>query len=180
MKKIYTTEESEQIEKAIKYLIQNYSQSGHNPKPVIFHSLRVSMFLANLGYSSKLVVSAILHDILEDTDVTPEMIAKEFTQEICSLVQAVTFDPTIKDHSTKKADVFNRAKEYGKDALILKCADTYDNSFYIGLVEEKNFRVQLISQIKNLLDLSQPIIALEKPWQELQKQYQDLTAKQEN
>ena len=58
------------VEKAIKYLVDAIKQSGHNPKPVILHSIRVGLFLFNQNYNQDIVIAAILHDILEDTDTT--------------------------------------------------------------------------------------------------------------
>ena len=118
-----------------------------------------------------MVIGAILHDLLEDTGVTYNISKQKFGQKIAKLVIAVSYNDKIKDKKTQYQDLFQRTKKYGRDALILKCADTYDNSFFIHLVNSKDLEVFLLSKIKYLLDISQSSIGKEQPWQNLLSQY---------
>lgn len=59
--------------------------------PVIYHATRVaSKFLAHADFF--LASVAILHDVLEDTDVSEEDLRKEFPKEIVDAVVAITRD----------------------------------------------------------------------------------------
>lgn len=59
--------------------------------PVIHHATRVaSKFLAHADFF--LASVAILHDVLEDTDVSEEDLRKEFPKEIVDAVVAITRD----------------------------------------------------------------------------------------
>lgn len=50
------------------------SVCANSPKPVILHSIRIALYLNNLGYNRNIVLAAILHDILEDSSASVEKI----------------------------------------------------------------------------------------------------------
>ena len=57
------------VEKAISFLVYAFTTTGHNPKPVILHSIRTGLYLYHQNHAQDVVVAAILHDLIEDTDV---------------------------------------------------------------------------------------------------------------
>lgn len=59
-------------------------------EPYIIHPVEVAKILIGLKADSHTVMAAFLHDILEDTDTTPETIQQEFGEDVLSLVQGVT------------------------------------------------------------------------------------------
>ncbi|MFT4309727.1 MAG: HD domain-containing protein [Candidatus Woesearchaeota archaeon] len=123
-------EENVQIEEAIKFLVFAFHESGHNPKPVIIHSIRVGLHLYSLGYNNDIVVAAILHDVIEDTAVQIEEIKTKFGDKIAGLVEANTFDESIIDKTERYKENFERCYKAGKEALIIKTADLFDNADY--------------------------------------------------
>ncbi len=147
-------EDSFEVEKTITYLVNNYNKSGHNPKPVILHSLRIAMILLEMGYSKKIVVAAILHDIVEDTDITLEQLSEDFDEEICILVNAVSYDESISSPIMQYKDMFNRIIGIGRDAVILKCIDISVNSLYINLVPDRDKQKELIRKGAYFLELT--------------------------
>lgn len=56
----------------------------------IIHPLWVSIILANLEMDKETITAAMLHDVVEDTDITEEEICKEFNEEVALLVDGVT------------------------------------------------------------------------------------------
>ena len=56
----------------------------------IIHPLHVANILAELEMDDASIVAALLHDILEDTEITESDLRKEFGQEIVELVDGVT------------------------------------------------------------------------------------------
>ncbi|HVT57922.1 MAG TPA: bifunctional (p)ppGpp synthetase/guanosine-3',5'-bis(diphosphate) 3'-pyrophosphohydrolase [Thermoanaerobaculia bacterium] len=62
-------------------------QSG---EPYLTHPLNVAHLLAELKFDQTCVVVGLLHDVLEDTLTTREVVEAEFGQEIALLVDAVT------------------------------------------------------------------------------------------
>lgn len=58
--------------------------------PYILHPTSVACILAELGMDTESIVAALLHDIVEDTDVSLEYIEKNFGHDIANLVDGVT------------------------------------------------------------------------------------------
>jgi guanosine-3',5'-bis(diphosphate) 3'-pyrophosphohydrolase len=68
-------------------------RKGFNQVPYINHPLKVAMLLADAGEEGEnLIIAAILHDVIEDTDASYEEIATEFNKEIADIVIEVTDD----------------------------------------------------------------------------------------
>jgi guanosine-3',5'-bis(diphosphate) 3'-pyrophosphohydrolase len=72
------------------------------------------------------ILAAILHDCVEDTDTTFGEIEKEFGHEICQVVQEVTDDKTIPPYQRKQLLV-QRAPHLSHNAKLLKLADLLCN-----------------------------------------------------
>jgi len=159
------------IEDAIIFMVNVFKNSAKRRKPVILHSLRVAFDLMKRGYSEKIVIGAILHDILEDSDVRLSEIEQRFGREIAALVSACSMDRQIIDRDEQYRDAFKRAYEYGKDALIIRAADLLDNSFYIEFVEELSIQKWLIKKMKFFLDISRDKIGKEQIYEDLHNRY---------
>ena len=59
-------------------------------EPYIVHPLWVAIILANLEMDKETIVAGMLHDVVEDTEVTDGEIEKEFGKEVALLVDGVT------------------------------------------------------------------------------------------
>ena len=59
-------------------------------EPYITHPLSVASLLAELGLDSESIAAALLHDVVEDTDVTKGDIESQFGSEVANLVDGVT------------------------------------------------------------------------------------------
>src|ERR687885_1035668 len=64
-----------------------YRASG---EPYIAHPVAVAGLLRDLGGSSVMIAAGFLHDVVEDTEVTPEEIEARFGVEVRRLVEGVT------------------------------------------------------------------------------------------
>lgn len=142
------------IERAVSFLVTQYNKSGHNPKPVILHSIRVASLLIEMGYSKNIIIGAVLHDILEDTATTHQEVLDAFGEDILDLIQAVSYDDTITDPTEQYKDMYDRIMRYGKDAIVLKAADIALNSLYIPLVTDPDKRKHLVEKGSYFLDLT--------------------------
>jgi len=65
-------------------------QVRRSGKPYLTHPIYVAYLLANLGFDETCVQVGLLHDVLEDTLTTREVLTKEFGAEIAELVDGVT------------------------------------------------------------------------------------------
>lgn len=131
------SELEKKMEETLYYASTCYESDKANPKPVFLHSIRVALQLYELGYHENIILSAILHDLLEDTNVTYDQLKKDFNKEIADLVKAVSFDQEITDKLEQAKVMFEQCIVSGKDALVLKCADILDNMTYITLIEDE-------------------------------------------
>ncbi|MFW6046554.1 MAG: HD domain-containing protein [Candidatus Woesearchaeota archaeon] len=157
------------IEEEIIFLVDEYRKSGKNSKPVILHSLNLTFYLLGLGYDHKIIQAAVLHDLLEDSDVKIEQIEERFGKDVAKIVNSLTFNPNIEDKEEQYKELFARTKKGGKKALIVKCGDIYINSFYINLINDKSKEKFLVGKMKYFLDISKDVISEEKVWLDLQK-----------
>ncbi len=66
------------------------SQLRHSGEPYFTHPLAVSDIIADLGLDSTTIIAGILHDVVEDTELSIDEIEKEFNPEIAKLVDGVT------------------------------------------------------------------------------------------
>lgn len=171
-----SSEDSFVIEEAMTYLITKYTESGHNQKPVILHSTRVATALMFMGYEKKVIVGALLHDIIEDTDVTEDELASHFGQEILSLVNAVSYNESIIDPIEQYKDMYMRVLTHGREAVVLKAVDIADNSLYIKLVPDAQKRRQLVEKGSYFLEFTEQFSS-EPAWQLLKTRNMEEIAK---
>ncbi len=83
--------EIEQIQKA--YHLAEKAHQGQtlaSGLPYLSHCVAVATILAEMSAPPELIIAGLLHDVVEDTDVSLEDIRKEFNEEIAGLVDGVT------------------------------------------------------------------------------------------
>ena len=122
-------------------------------EPYYTHPLAVAMMTAPYKYKTYMIVSAILHDVVEDSDCTVELIAKEFNPRIAEIVKLLTREEenrklTIAESMKKIFD----AKDY--DALLIKGLDRLHNLQTIrGMKPEKRRKIaeETIYEIANIV-----------------------------
>ena len=68
----------------------HFGQKRKSGEPYICHPIEVAIILIDLGMDTETIVAALLHDVIEDTEVPLETIIKEFGPSIALLVDGVT------------------------------------------------------------------------------------------
>ena len=117
------------INRTLLFAAKYFYDSCHNHgKPVYLHCLRVAGDLEQMGYEDDLIAAAILHDLLEDTDCTRENIAEAFGEAMAAFIEALSFSPEDGDKWERNKRCLEACAAYGREAMIVKCADIADNS----------------------------------------------------
>jgi len=83
----------------------------------------VAVLLRNRGFDDEVVAAGLLHDLVEDTDTTPEDVRARFGARVAALVEALSDDPAIEDYAERKAALRERVAAAGPDALAIFAAD---------------------------------------------------------
>lgn len=65
-------------------------QTRRSGEPYITHPLAVAHLLAMMHMDYESIMAGLLHDVIEDTEVTREELAAEFTEEVAALVDGLT------------------------------------------------------------------------------------------
>ncbi|NII50691.1 MULTISPECIES: RelA/SpoT family protein [Frigoribacterium] len=110
-------------------------------EPYITHPVAVAQILADLGIGSKTVAAALLHDTVEDTDYTLDMLQRDFGDEIAMLVDGVTKLDKLKYGDSAQAETVRKmVVAMSKDirVLVIKLADRLHNARTWGFVESES------------------------------------------
>ena len=84
-------QESERVEKAVKLATEAHAgQKRKSGEDYITHPLAVMKILEDWGMDEDTVIAGVLHDTLEDTEVTLEQLKREFGETVAFLVDGVT------------------------------------------------------------------------------------------
>ena len=91
IRKYHPSTDITQVEKAYQIAAAAHKdQKRKSGEAYIIHPLCVSMILAELELDKETIVAGLLHDVVEDTVMTDEEIAREFSAEVALLVDGVT------------------------------------------------------------------------------------------
>ena len=140
--KAYNEEEVEIVRKAYEYAecVQQsqYRQSG---EPYIIHPLNVAYILAEMHADKDTICAGLLHDTLEDTNITKEDISHEFNQNIANLVDGVTKISKMNFSTKQDQNMANTRKiitGITEDVriIIIKLADRLHNMRTLGFKSE--------------------------------------------
>lgn len=106
--------------------------------PYIAHPLEVMEILMTHGTRSEdVLMAAVLHDVVEDTDATLDDIDVRFGSEVMALVDVLT-DPPLSAGNRKLRKQLQRERlsQANPMAQAIKCADVISNSFDIRAFDE--------------------------------------------
>lgn len=133
-------------------------QTRKSGEAYIHHPLAVALILANMQIDSRTLIAAILHDVLEDTDITREQLAERFGEDIAYLVDGVSKITKISSKNARHAEAESFRKmlmAMAKDVrvILIKLADRLHNMHTLEhLPPEKRKRIA-----RQTLDIYAPI-----------------------
>ncbi len=138
------------IEQAYKFAqLQHEGQFRKSGEPYVCHPLEVAKIVVEFGFDNSSVVAALLHDTVEDTNVSLEEISNKFGQEVASLVDGVTKLGKIPYSSREEQQMEYLRKMFfamAKDirVILIKLSDRLHNMRTLGACEsDKQLRIAL-------------------------------------
>lgn len=129
----YPAEIADKIYSALDVAVKAHDgQKRSSGEDYIIHPVHVAEILVDYGLDYETISAALLHDVIEDTDVTEEEIRKQFGNEITELVAGVTKLNKINFTSKEEEQAENFRKMFfamAKDirVLLIKLADRLHN-----------------------------------------------------
>lgn len=111
---------------AVKHISQK--RKGNDAAPYINHPLEVANLLANVGKVEDydILIAALLHDTVEDTETTKEEIAKLFGDNVAKMVLEVTDDKSLPKVERKQKQI-EHAPHLSQGAKQIKLGDKISN-----------------------------------------------------
>jgi len=120
-------------------------QTRKSGEPYITHPVAVAGILAELGMDAETIIAAILHDTLEDTQLTSEQITAEFGATVTELVDGVTKLDKVRFRSRQEAAAESFRKmllAMARDlrVILIKLADRLHNMRTLGAMDADSRR----------------------------------------
>ena len=123
----------EPLSKAYNFAIEAHkNQKRISGLPYIVHPIAVADILAELKLDSATIITGLLHDTIEDTKATYDLVMKEFGKEVADLVDGVTKISALEEKAVENSQAENFRKlilATSKDirVLLVKLADRLHN-----------------------------------------------------
>lgn len=143
------------INKAIywakKYHNGQYRKSG---EPFYTHPLEVAYMVSDYKLTTNVIAASILHDIVEDTEVTAGMILDNFGRRIEEIVDRLTRDRPDGSKLTVEQIIDNAYEQEDKDVLLIKLIDRLHNIETIGAKSPEKIKKTLVQTFTRFISLS--------------------------
>lgn len=145
---IQNTESLALIDKAFSYAeLHHKEQFRKSGEPYIIHLVNVAYILATLRVGPRTVTAGLLHDVIEDCGISKDRLAKDFDDEVATLVESVTKIGNIEFKDEKEYQAVNHRKIFiamAKDVrvILIKLVDRLHNMRTLQyMTEEKQMKI---------------------------------------
>ncbi|MFF9127635.1 RelA/SpoT family protein [Streptomyces sp. NPDC014889] len=135
------------------YVLAESSHRGQMRKsgePYITHPLAVTLILAELGAETTTLTASLLHDTVEDTDVTLDQVREQFGEEVRYLVDGVTKLEKVDYGAAAEPETFRKMLvATGSDVRVMsiKLADRLHNMRTLGVMRpDKQARIAKVTR----------------------------------
>ena len=122
------------VDEAIRFAVDAHAGTERRGKgfPYVIHVLEAMAIVATMTNDPELLAAAALHDTVEDTDVTPEMIRARFGERVASLVEKETDIQLAEDGRRKgwrerKQEAIDRLAAASREAKMVALGDKLSN-----------------------------------------------------
>lgn len=125
-------------------------QKRYSGEPYLNHVVATAKYLARIGMGPTIVAAGLLHDVLEDTDIPPEQLVKEFSEDVKNLVEGVTKLGHVRYHGVKRHTESLRklfaATSQDVRVMIIKLADRLHNASTLQYVPRDDKRKRIANE----------------------------------
>lgn len=148
-KKVTPSNNIKLIEKAFDLAVSAHDgQKRQSGEPYVLHPIAVAEILLDLKLDTSTIITALLHDTIEDTKISSEDLKKEFGEEVARLVDGVTKLAKIEyqPEHIKQAENFRKlllAISEDIRVLLVKLADRLHNMRTIKFVKNPEKRIKV-------------------------------------
>ncbi|MDZ7838220.1 MAG: bifunctional (p)ppGpp synthetase/guanosine-3',5'-bis(diphosphate) 3'-pyrophosphohydrolase [Actinomycetota bacterium] len=142
------------LEKAYQLAKHNHrDQLRKSGEPFIIHPLEVSFILADMEMDQTSITAALLHDLVEDTDISLQKIEKEFGKKTANIINGLTKLDKIVFHTKEERQVENLRKmiiAMSEDVriILIKLADRLHNMRTISSLSKEKIKLKAIETME--------------------------------
>jgi (p)ppGpp synthase/HD superfamily hydrolase len=137
-------EHPELLERAIRVAVRQHEGQLRkaDDQPFITHPVAVALLVARFGLGVKTIAAALLHDVLEDTDMEPSELADAVDGRVARIVEEVTKEEGERlSWAERSRRYVEKLRTASPDALAVAAADKIHNLFALMLAHEREGEV---------------------------------------
>jgi (p)ppGpp synthase/HD superfamily hydrolase len=123
-------ERSELVRAALEMAREAHSGQIRNAsggRPYIDHPVAVAERLAGLGCGDDVLAAALLHDVVEHSELEVVDVRDKFGDRVADIVETLTDDASVEPYSQRKSEHRDRVEAAGDEALAIYAADKLTN-----------------------------------------------------
>ena len=124
---------------------QHKGQFRKSGEPYAIHPILVACIVAFMGGDDDMVIAALLHDVVEDTDFTTDMVRDRFGDEIAKIVEGLTKIVNIREDQLAPSNDTN--------SKLRTTALTFRRMLLISIEDVRVLVVKLCDRLHNMLTL---------------------------
>lgn len=133
------------IQKAIDFaMLAHDGQFRKSGEPYVIHPILVASIVASIGGDSVMVIAALLHDVVEDTEYTLEDIEALFGPEVSLLVDGLTKFSEIREEELVSS---------GSNERLVKSALSFRNMLLVSIKDPRVLVIKLCDRLHNMMTL---------------------------
>ena len=139
-------EQADRLQKGVELCIKQHDgQFRKSGEPYAVHPILVASIVAFMGGDDDMVISALLHDVVEDTDYTLEGVRENFGDGVSKLVEGLTKIVSIREDKL--------APSTDKNTKLRSSALTFRRMLLISIEDVRVLVVKLCDRLHNMLTL---------------------------
>ncbi|MDB2405386.1 RelA/SpoT family protein [Arcobacteraceae bacterium] len=136
---------TDDVQRALEFSIQSHkTQFRKSGEPYVVHPILVATITAYFSNDEHMVIAALLHDVVEDTDTTIETVSEMFGSDVALIVDGLTKIVEIREHELAPS---------GDNSKLLSSALTFRKMLVAAIDDVRILVVKLCDRLHNMLTL---------------------------